>query len=504
MAPRYPSKKKERMNDINEYACLAEGSIHVDLRYPRTEGKPQYVEVGLEDVRAADSIRIRYDFSRDGWSIEQGAHCDKSMSGVVLGPFDWKEVAFIEAWGREADPARVKITPTAEGSNVVDITYEDADVTEDIVRAVQPLANSEPFTTKRLVGVDPVVPGTDHVAIGVFNPRGMLKLEVRTTQHLGFTVRKEDFDALLDEFGSGGSCACDGALDNGCPLCSREQFQRWYVERINSKHATDSALERGKKVHEELEGQICSGLQVPREYLHEHPLHVFEEDEKRKGLELLGSVIERMLPGLRQFVEEPAEEPRARVNMLLNGGITAMCFPLEYVGLSTEAGGRLMFGCKSEETARAFAIRDKVLYGLSPLGHASDPDIHWYTGTAEELKRVGVEKPVDPSTGEPVREITYCSLAGNGKFLGGIIIEGYYTRALDALARIEGLGLMPECPEGTELFTMPARSTDEDVPKEDFEAMWSNKGRLLSEAEVRSLLDGKTTAEFEAEEQGQS
>ena len=163
-----------------------------------------------------------------------------------------------------------------------------------------------------------------------------------------------------------------------------------------------------------------------------------------------------------------------------------------------------MFGCKSEETARAFAIRDKVLYGLSPLGHASDPDIHWYTGTAEELRRVGIEKPIDPSTNEPVREVTYCSLAGNGKFLGGIVIEGYYTHARDALVQIEKLGLMPECPVGTELFTMPTRSTDEDVPKEDFDAMWSNRGRLLSEAEVRDLLDGKTISEFEAEEQGQS
>jgi hypothetical protein len=503
------------MSDINEYAQLAEGSIHVDLRYPRTEGKPQYVEVGLEDVRAADSIRIRYDFSRDGWSIEQGSHCDKSMPGVVLGPFDWKEVAFIEAWGREADPARVKITPVSEGSSAVDITYE-------------PLPEPFPWKESELycLGVDTAAPGTDHAAIGVFNPKGLLKLGIKTTQHLGFTIKKEDFDALLDEFGSGGICACDGALDNGCPLCSREQFQRWYGERINGRHAMDNALERGKKVHEELERQVCAGLQVPREYLYGHPLHVFEEDEKRKGLELLGSVIKRMRPSLQQLVGKPAhvagsvvvaasvpeyigrippiEESHARIKALRDEGITTWCSPLDYVGLSTGAGGRLMFGCRSEETARAFAIRDKVLYGLSPLGHASDPDIHWYTGTAEELKRVGIDKPIDPSTSEPVREITYCSLAGNGKFIGGIVIEGYYTHARDALVQIEKLGLMPECPEGTELFTMPARSTDEDVPKEDFDAMWSNKGRLLSEAEVRSLLDGKSVAEFEAEEREQS
>lgn len=92
------------MNDINKYARIAEGSIHVDLRYPRTEGRPQYIEVGLEDVRATDPIRIRYDFSRDGWSIKQGSHCDESMPGVVLGPFDWKEVAFIEAWGTGGKP----------------------------------------------------------------------------------------------------------------------------------------------------------------------------------------------------------------------------------------------------------------------------------------------------------------------------------------------------------------------------------------------------------------
>ena len=41
-------------------------SVHVDLWYPRTANPIKAVQVGLVDVRAADDIRIEYDFDRDG------------------------------------------------------------------------------------------------------------------------------------------------------------------------------------------------------------------------------------------------------------------------------------------------------------------------------------------------------------------------------------------------------------------------------------------------------
>lgn len=66
--------------------------VMVELYYPRNEGNEKAVEVGLVDVRAADSIRVRYDFDRDGWVILQD-----STKGE-----DWQEVAFVEAWGRES------------------------------------------------------------------------------------------------------------------------------------------------------------------------------------------------------------------------------------------------------------------------------------------------------------------------------------------------------------------------------------------------------------------
>jgi hypothetical protein len=41
----------------------------------------------------------------------------------------------------------------------------------------------------------------------------------------------EERDALFEEFGVGGSCGCDGAIDFGCPLCDPKQLHEWVEER---------------------------------------------------------------------------------------------------------------------------------------------------------------------------------------------------------------------------------------------------------------------------------
>lgn len=86
----------------------------VGLRYPRTDGNCRTVEVGLEDVRAADPIRIQYDFDRDGWVVLQ-ERLVEMMEGVSAGTGRWVEVAFVQAWGqevseREADPEDIEAT----------------------------------------------------------------------------------------------------------------------------------------------------------------------------------------------------------------------------------------------------------------------------------------------------------------------------------------------------------------------------------------------------------
>jgi len=76
----------------------------VDLWYPRvdterTDDKPQAAIVGLMDVRAADDIRITYDFDRDGYVIQQvpltGTEYDFQEG-------EWTEVAFVPAWQLDA------------------------------------------------------------------------------------------------------------------------------------------------------------------------------------------------------------------------------------------------------------------------------------------------------------------------------------------------------------------------------------------------------------------
>ncbi len=69
----------------------------VDVWYPRSPGAIKYVQVGLVDVRAADSIRINYDFMRDGWVIEQASISKWAPDDEVCDP-GWKETAFLPAW----------------------------------------------------------------------------------------------------------------------------------------------------------------------------------------------------------------------------------------------------------------------------------------------------------------------------------------------------------------------------------------------------------------------
>lgn len=72
----------------------------VELEYPRNPGSASHLVVELVDVRAADEIRISYDFERDGWVIEQASKFRWESGDNVCDP-DWQEVAFVQAWARE-------------------------------------------------------------------------------------------------------------------------------------------------------------------------------------------------------------------------------------------------------------------------------------------------------------------------------------------------------------------------------------------------------------------
>lgn len=88
-APDYPPQEIERRGD----------RIALDLWYPRNDDRAKEIEVGLTDVRAADSIRISYDFERDGWVIKQASTFEWGADDDVCDE-DWQEVAFVQAWGR--------------------------------------------------------------------------------------------------------------------------------------------------------------------------------------------------------------------------------------------------------------------------------------------------------------------------------------------------------------------------------------------------------------------
>lgn len=75
--------------------------LRIDMVYPRNNDNVNEVEVGIECVRAADSILISYDFDRDGYSIKQASRFEW-FDGEDPDS-DWQEVAFIPAWGRQQE-----------------------------------------------------------------------------------------------------------------------------------------------------------------------------------------------------------------------------------------------------------------------------------------------------------------------------------------------------------------------------------------------------------------
>ena len=72
--------------------------LYLALTYP--ENGINFIKVGLSHVRATDDIRISFDFTRDGWIIEQASIFLWDGDDEVCDP-DWQEVAFVQAWARE-------------------------------------------------------------------------------------------------------------------------------------------------------------------------------------------------------------------------------------------------------------------------------------------------------------------------------------------------------------------------------------------------------------------
>ena len=90
----------EAMSAMMQWLCQRGETFCLELHYPRGEGSIKTIEIGLMDVRGADSIRVSYDFERDGWKIEQVSVFEWEPGDTVCDPC-WQEVAFIQAWALE-------------------------------------------------------------------------------------------------------------------------------------------------------------------------------------------------------------------------------------------------------------------------------------------------------------------------------------------------------------------------------------------------------------------
>lgn len=111
------SKENKQTDGIRADMILSEArqygeEMHLDLWYPQVENNPvKSFVIGLVDVRAADDIRVSYDFERDGWKIEQASVFSWSEDDEECDP-DWQEVTFVQAWGREGSKKKKASLPS--------------------------------------------------------------------------------------------------------------------------------------------------------------------------------------------------------------------------------------------------------------------------------------------------------------------------------------------------------------------------------------------------------
>lgn len=82
-------------DDIKDDVRHAGDAVSVEIFYPR-QRSIKAVQVGLCDVRAADDVRIEYDFERDGWKVSQRHYAQ--ADGYMTCDGAWHEMAFLPAW----------------------------------------------------------------------------------------------------------------------------------------------------------------------------------------------------------------------------------------------------------------------------------------------------------------------------------------------------------------------------------------------------------------------
>lgn len=87
--------------------------VKVNLFYPRNDENPEVIDITLFDVRAANSIQIRFDFDRNGWSIGSDLHdpdekwwekSQEELDAISEQPTVIHEVAFVDAWPLKGEP----------------------------------------------------------------------------------------------------------------------------------------------------------------------------------------------------------------------------------------------------------------------------------------------------------------------------------------------------------------------------------------------------------------
>lgn len=97
---RVSDEESNAQRALDEAFTTGGDTVNIDLHHPDLM-QQQYIEIGLDHVRASDGIRVCYDLGRDGFSIQQPYTTYHKVDGVLQARENWVETAFVQSWALE-------------------------------------------------------------------------------------------------------------------------------------------------------------------------------------------------------------------------------------------------------------------------------------------------------------------------------------------------------------------------------------------------------------------
>jgi len=138
--------------------------------------------------------------------------------------------------------AKVTVEITAAGT--LETTVNQLDVLNRLFRLGEHIDSDRRFLcvprkSEKFRDLDAILNIPEHMEHFDWRVQSLLitdERDKRSVVYHNVLMTQEEYDLLITSFGFRGSCGCDGATSDGCPLCAADKTKAWKetLDRVNT------------------------------------------------------------------------------------------------------------------------------------------------------------------------------------------------------------------------------------------------------------------------------